>query len=79
MEEKKNKTSAAQLAASRRYQAQHTEKLTVSARKGTRQRWQAAADAAGARSLTNWIISTLDAAAQAQNATPEEKPQNKTE
>lgn len=57
------------------YRAIYSDRVTVEAQRGARDRWRTAANAAGARSLNAWIIETLDkaAAAQAINAAENEK------
>ena len=57
-----NKTSAAQLAATRRYMAKAVDKYTVTARKGHRAAWERKAAERG-QSLNGWIVATLDSAA----------------
>ena len=67
MEEKAKKrkpvTSRKAMEQAMKYQAEHVDKLSVSMPKGTRAVWQEAADHAGAKNITRWIIDTCNAAA----------------
>lgn len=64
------KTTEAQRRAQAKWNAANLERLTLSFKRGHREKWQAAADAAGAKTLSKWVIATLDKAAE--NAKPAE-------
>lgn len=58
----KTKTSDAQKRASAKYVKLHRDRLALSAPKGCRAAWEAAAEAAG-QSLNAWALAALNAAA----------------
>lgn len=62
MEERQKRTSDAQRRAVAKWNAANVEKLNLTFKKGHREKWQAAADRAGA-TLTQWVLATLDSAA----------------
>lgn len=83
MEEKAKKrkpvTSRKAMEQAMRYQAEHVDKLSVSMPKGTRAVWQEAADHAGAKNITRWIIATCNAAAAAELDGQTADPKTETE
>lgn len=76
---KRTKTSDAAKRAAIKYMEKNIDKFTISAPKGRRAAWQEAADHAEARSLTAWIISTLDDAAAVELDGQPEPAEKKTE
>lgn len=72
MSDGQKRTSDAQRRAVAKWNAANVEKLNLTFKRGHRETWQRAADAAG-MTLTQWVLSTLDHAAQDQEGGPPEK------
>lgn len=75
-EERRQRQRESQRKAQAKWNAANLERITLSFKRGHRAGWERAAAAQGV-TMSAWIISTLDAAAaaQAQNAPQENKPE----